>query len=93
MSKAIGLALAITETAKVSFHTTGKATLDRGIWDKLLESSKFQDLVHLNMKPEKNWLGMPVAGSLPDINDFRALKQEYGRQFFLCRGTVSEPNF
>ena len=83
LSKSIALALAITETASVSFHTTGKPLLDKEIWNKLLESSNFQSLVYANLKPSKNWFGMPNADSLPNIEDFRELKVEFGRRLDL----------
>ena len=86
MSKAIALALAITETATISFHTTGKSTLDRGIWDKVLESSNYQSLVYQNIKPAKNWFGMPIQESMPNMDDFRELKIDYGRRLATFMG-------
>ena len=80
MSKAIALALAITETATVSFYTTGNSVLEPSIWNKVLESSNFQNLVCHNIKPARNWLGIPIQESLPNIEDFRALKIDYGRR-------------
>lgn len=78
MSKAIALALAISETATVSFHTTGKSVLNRSTWSKILESSSFQNLVCQNIKPARNWLGVPILDSMPNIDDFRELKEVYG---------------
>ena len=77
MSKAIALALAITETATVSFHTTGKSVLDRSIWNQILESSSFQYLVCQNIKPPRNWFGVPILDSMPNIEDFRELEEDY----------------
>lgn len=80
MSKAIALALAITETAQVSYDSTSKPALTLDFWNRVLDSSQFQDLVYRNIKPEKNWLGIPMPDSLPTMNDFRDLKIEFSRR-------------
>lgn len=90
MSKAIALALAITETAQESFESTSSHALSLDVWNRVLESSRFQELVFRNIKPEKNWLGIPMPDSLPNMNDFRDLKIEFSRRldFFSSWGSV-----
>jgi len=90
LSKAIALALAITETAQESYDSTSTHALSLDVWNRVLESSKFQDLVYRNITPEKNWLGIPMPDSLPTINDFRDLKIEFSKRldFFCSWGSV-----
>lgn len=89
MSKAIGLALAITEVAQASYEVTKTPGLNIEIWNKIIESSSFQNLVYRNITPAKNWLGVPDPGSMPTMQDFTDLKVEFSKRLDFFAGWPS----
>ena len=75
MSKAMVLALAITESAALSFRSSGQRMIERACWHETLDSSGFHKLVNNNLKPVKTLFF--VQDNTPTLADFRDFKNEY----------------
>ncbi len=75
MSKPMALALAITESAALSFRSTGQKVIERSCWHETLDSKSFQELVLRNLKPIKTLF--TVQNDTPTLADFQDFKNEY----------------
>jgi len=67
--------LAITESAALSFRTTGQRVIERSCWHETLDSSGFHKLVKNNLKPTKTLFFL--QDSSPTLADFRDFKNEH----------------
>jgi len=75
MSRSVVLALAITESAALSFRTTGERVIERSCWHETLDSSRFHKLAKNNLKPTKTLFFL--QDSSPTLADFRDFKNEH----------------